>query len=168
MGRGREEVLVPYGRPISLRIHPALLVRLDHEVDRLNHARPPRPVTRSSLIQQALRMLLDGPAERAEAEVQAASVSGVAEGHRNWQASGAPLVARHKARESRRRELWRRFERACDRDQITPPDWLRLAAQLDPGFDRAALLAWYRVGELPEGEDGDRLMNLVEAWLESS
>jgi hypothetical protein len=28
------------------------------------------------------------------------------------------------------------------------------------------LLAWYRLGELPEGEDGDRLVGLVEAWLE--
>jgi hypothetical protein len=30
------------------------------------------------------------------------------------------------------------------------------------------LLAWYRVGELPEGEDSDRLMDLVEQWLDSS
>ena len=65
-------------------------------------------------------------------------------------------------------ELWRRFEQVCDRDQITPPDWLLLAAQHDPNVDRAMLLAWYRVGELPEGEHGDRLMNLVEKWLESS
>src|SRR4051794_40219117 len=79
-----------------------------------------------------------------------------------------PQVTGHKARESRRRELWSRFEQACDRDQITPPDWLRLAAQHDPGFDRAMLLAWYRIGDLPEGGHGDRLMNLVEQWLESS
>jgi hypothetical protein len=164
----REPFFVPYGRPISLRIHPALLARLDHEVRRLNQARLPRPVTRSGLIQQALRLLLDGPAERAVVELQATPVSGVAEAQRHWQANGAPMVAGYKARESRRRELWRRFEQACDRDQITPPDWLRLAAQHDPGFDRAMLLAWYRIGDLPEGEHGDRLMDLVEQWLDSS
>jgi hypothetical protein len=103
MGADREPFLVPYGRPISLRIHPALLARLNHEVRRLNQARPVQPVTRSGLIQQALRLLLDGPAERTEAAVQATPVSGIAEAQRHWQTNGAPLVAEHKARESRRR-----------------------------------------------------------------
>jgi hypothetical protein len=165
MGADREPFFVPYGKPISLRIHPALLARLDHEVCWLNQVRPVRPVTRSGLIQQALRLLLDSPAERAAAEIPAASVCGIAEAQRHWQANGASLVAGHKARESRRRELWRRFEQACGQDQITLPDWLRLAARHDPGFDRTMLLAWYCVGELPEGGHGDRLMDLVEQWL---
>jgi hypothetical protein len=168
MGGGREQPFVPYGRPISLRIHPGLLARLDHEVERLNHARPPRPVTRSSLIQQALRTLLEGPAGRAGAEVRAAPVSGVPGARRHGQANDARSVAEHEARGSRGRGLWRRFDQACDQGQVTPPDWLRRAAQRDAGFDRAALMAWYRAGELPEGEQGDRLMDLVEAWLESS
>jgi hypothetical protein len=92
-------------------------------------------------------------------------VSGVAEARRHSQANGARVAADRKAREDRRRELRRRFEQACDRGQVTPPDWLRAAARLGPGLGRATLLAWYRVGELSQGGDGDRLMDLVEAWL---
>ena len=103
MGSSREQSFVPYGRPISLRIHPALLVRLDHEVDRLNRTHLPRPVTRSSLIQQAVRLFLDGPTKRAEEEVQATPVSGIAESRRQWRANGAVQAAELRAQEDRRR-----------------------------------------------------------------
>ena len=62
--------------------------------------------------------------------------------------------------------LWRRFEQACDAEQVTPPQWLRSATHLDRHLERATLLAWYRVGELPEGDDGERLLGLVETWLD--
>lgn len=161
-----EQPIVPYGRPISLRIHPALLARIDQEVDRLNRTRRPRSVTRTSLIQEAVRMFLDGPTKRVEEEAQATPVPGVAETRRHGRANGAVQAAGYRAREDRRRALWRRFERACDAKQVTPPQWLRSAAHLDRHLDRATLLAWYRVGELPEGNDGDRLISLVETWLD--
>ena len=161
-----EQPIVPYGRPISLRIHPALLARIDQEVDRLNRTRRPRPVTRTSLIQEAVRMLLDSPTKRVEAEVQVKPVSGAAESRRHGRAKGAVQAAGYRAREDQRRELWRRFNQVCDAKQVTPPEWLRSVAHLDQHFDRATLLAWYRIGELPEGDDGDRLISLVGTWLD--
>lgn len=161
-----EQPIVPYGRPISLRIHPALLARIDQEVDRLNRTRLPRPVSRTSLIQQAVRLFLDGPTRRAEEEAQATPVPGIAETRRHWRANGAMQAAEFRAREDQRHMLWRRFEQACDAKQVTPPQWLRSAADLDRHLDQATLLAWYRVGELPEGNDGDRLLGLVETWLD--
>ena len=161
-----EQPIVPYGRPISLRIHPALLARLDQEVDRLNRTRRPRPVTRTSLIQEAVRMLLDSPTKRVEAEVQVKPVSDTAESRRHGRAKGAVQAAGYRVREGQRRALWRRFEQACDAEQITPPEWLRSAGRLDQHFDRATLLAWYRIGELPEGDDGTRLSSVVEMWLD--
>jgi hypothetical protein len=167
MGDSSELSFVPYGRPISLRIHPALLVRLDQEVDRLNRTRLPRPVTRSSLIQQAVRLFLDGPTRRTEEEAQATPVPGIAEPRRyRARADGAVQATESRARKDRGHMLWRRFEQACDAEQVTPPQWLRSAAHLDRHLDRATLLAWYRVGELPEGDDGDRLLGLVETWLD--
>jgi hypothetical protein len=161
-----EQPIVPCGRPISLRIHPALLARIDQEVDRLNRTRLPRPVSRTSLIQQAVRLFLDGPPKRVEAEAQPRPVSTVAATRRHGRAKGAAHAADYRVREDRRRVLWRRFEQACDAKQVTPPQWLRSAAHLDRHLDRATLLAWYRVGELPEGDDGDRLLGLVETWLD--
>ena len=161
-----DQPIVPYGRPISLRIHPALLAKIDQEVDRLNRTRRPRPVTRTSLIQEAVRMLLDGPTKRVEAEVQVAPVSGAAERRRHARAKGAVQAAGDSVREDQRRALWRRFEQACDVKQVTPPEWLRSAGRLDQHFDRATLLAWYRIGELPEGDDGTRLLSVVEMWLD--
>ena len=161
-----DQPIVPCGRPISLRIHPALLARIDREVDRLNRTRRPRPVSRTSLIQEAVRMLLDSPAKRVEAEVQVKPVSRAAESRRHGRAKGAIQAAGYRAREDQRRALWRRFEQVCDAKQVTPPQWLQSAAQVDRHLDRAMLLTWYRVGELPEGDDGDRLISLVETWLD--
>ena len=162
-----EQPIVPYGRPISLRIHPALLARIDQEVDRLNRTRLPRPATRTSLIQQAVRLFLDGPTKRrVEEEALATPLPDATETRRHWRANGSMQAAEFRTREDRRRLLWRRFEQACDARQVTPPQWLRSAAHLDRHFDQTTLLAWYRVGELPEGDDGDRLLGLVETWLE--
>jgi hypothetical protein len=67
-----------------------------------------------------------------------------------------------------RKALYDRFERRCDREQLTPHQVAEELRALDPALTPAQLNGWYYRGEAPSDEAAAaRLLRVVAEWLET-
>ena len=126
-------------------------------------------MTRSGLVQLLVREALEARLEPGRKAAEPEPAPELVEARRQWRAEVRPHLVEQATRRAERQALFAAFEAACDRCRLTPPGWIKAAGELDqahePGLEPDLLLDWYRRGAVPDGEPGERLLALAEAWI---